>query len=388
MTKISSRANIAPFLAMEMAREADKRAAAGQSIVRFDVGQPSVGSPPAALAAVRAKLDTHPLGYTEGLGTRALRSRIAQMYRDTHDIDLGPERIAITVGASGAFLLAFLALFETGDRVAIAAPGYPPYRHILSALGMHAANAEAGANEHYQLAPHHIAALAREGPLAGALVASPANPTGAMLSRDELAALADACRIENAALISDEIYHGLVYEGAATTALAVAPDAIVINSFSKYWAMTGWRIGWIVAPEHVITAMERLAQNLFISAPGAAQVAALAALDATDVCEQRREGYARNRALLLNALPQLNLGLVAPPHGAFYMLLDISAHLRDDGDSSLAFTRRALEEAGVALTTGVDFDEARGRHWVRLAYARQTAEVEDGIARLTKWLAR
>lgn len=367
---------------MEMAREADRRIAAGQSIVRFDVGQPFVGAPQPALDAVRAEMAAGALGYTEGLGSFALRERLSRYYAEKHGVSVAPHRIAITTGASGAFLLAFLALFDIGDSVALAAPGYPPYRHILSALGIRAAIIDSEAHEKYQLAPHHIDELAKAGPLAGALIASPANPTGAMLNRAELTALAQRCREHGAALVSDEIYHGLVYGPPATSALEADPDAIVINSFSKYWAMTGWRVGWIVAPDHLIAPIERLAQNLTIAPPTPAQVAALAALDCEDVCEARRAIYAENRAHLLEALPGLGLTPVTPPDGAFYMLLDISAHAPDSAE----FCRRALDEAGVALTTGLDFDARRGRGWARLAFARERGEIVDGIARLAKWL--
>ncbi|NWG52820.1 MAG: aminotransferase class I/II-fold pyridoxal phosphate-dependent enzyme [Hydrogenophilaceae bacterium] len=379
----SSRAAIANFLAMEMAREAAARAAAGERIIRFDVGQPCFSAPPEALAAVRAKLDRDALGYTEALGAAALRARIARHYDEAYGLVLSPERIIITTGASGAFTLAFLALFESGDRVAMAAPGYPPYRHILTALGMRAALAQAGANDRLQLQARHIEDLAAQAPLAGVLLASPANPTGAMLTDDELAALAACARGLNLPLISDEIYHGLTYERPATSALAVDPDAIIINSFSKYWAMTGWRVGWIVAPPALVAPIERLAQNLTVSPPHISQIAALAALDAGAECERRRALYARNRAHLLATLPELGLTLAAPADGAFYMLVDVSAH----SDDSLAFCKRALVEAGVALTTGVDFDEARGRHWMRIAYARAPEEVEEGVARLRRWLA-
>lgn len=369
---------------MEMAREADRLAASGRRIVRFDVGQPFAGAPAAALGAVREAMDHSALGYTEGLGAPALRRRLARWYGETYGVTVEPERIAITTGASGAFLLAFLALFETGDRVALAAPGYPPYRHILTALGMRPATAESNAADKMQLTPAHIATLAKAGPLAGVLAASPANPTGAMLSRADLAALSAAARAHGAAFISDEIYHGLVYEGAAASALNVDPDAIVINSFSKYWAMTGWRVGWLIAPAHLIDVIERLAQNLTVAPPTPGQAAALAALDSRDVCEARRALYARNRTRLTAALPKLGLPIAAPPDGAFYLLLDISAH----GADSAAFCARALAEAGVALTSGLDFDDRRGGAWVRLAYARQDQEVEDGLARLSHWLGR
>ncbi len=383
MKRHSSRADIAPFLAMEMAREADRRAQAGERIVRFDVGQPFVGAPVRATDAVREALGKHVLGYSGGLGLMSLRRKISAHYRAKHDLDIPAERIVVTTGASGAFTLAFLALFDSGDRVALASPGYPPYRHILTALGMRPALIAAQQNEKFQLAPHHLDELAAQGPLAGALVASPANPTGSALSLEELRALAAKARALNCALVSDEIYHGLSYGAPTPSALAVDDDVIVVNSFSKYWAMTGWRVGWIVAPEALIAPIERLAQNLTIGPPTPSQIAAAAALDADDECEERRAVYAANRRVLLEALPKIGLAPVAPPDGAFYMLLDISAH---DADSA-HFCQRALDEIGVALTAGRDFDEARGAHWVRLAFARETAEVEDGVARLARWLA-
>ncbi len=381
-TRSSERAAIAPFRAMEMAREADRRIAAGERIVRFDVGQPFVGAPDTARAAIRAQIDTHLFGYTDGLGAPALRARIAAWYGETYGLDVAPARVAITAGASAAFVLTFLALFNTGDRVALAAPGYPPYRHVLKALGMNPAMIEAQPREKLQLTPAHLRTLALEAPLAGALVASPANPTGAMLNKAELAALADAARAEGAAFISDEIYHGLTYEAPAVTALAVDPDAIIINSFSKYWAMTGWRIGWIVAPEPLMGAIERLSQNLFISAPAPGQAAALAAIEAREACEARKAVYAANRARILSALPGLGLKAVAPPDGAFYVLVDIGAH----GMDSETFAARALAEAGVSMTAGIDFDETRGRDWVRIAYARAEDEVVEGLERLAGWL--
>ncbi|MET0182982.1 MAG: aminotransferase class I/II-fold pyridoxal phosphate-dependent enzyme [Caulobacterales bacterium] len=382
MKQASNRSAIAPFLAMEMAREADRIISAGRNIVRFDVGQPYFGAPARALDAVRDSFNANALGYTEGLGLYALRARLSRFYAEKHGVDVLPERIVITTGASGAFLLAFLALFDAGDRVALAAPGYPPYRQILSALGIKPAIVSAEAHEQYQLAPHHLDELSERSPLAGALIASPANPTGAMLSKTGLAALAAACRNHGAALVSDEIYHGLTYDGRASSALEVDDGAIVINSFSKYWAMTGWRVGWTVAPQHLITPLERLAQNLTVAPPTPAQIAALAALECEEECEARRTIYARNRDILLKALPKIGLSPIAPPDGAFYMLLDISQH----GGDSRAFCARALEEAGVALTTGLDFDDARGAGWVRLAFARETGEIEEGVARLTRWL--
>lgn len=369
---------------MEMAREASALQAQGRSIVRFDVGQPARGAPQAALDAARAALAQGDFPYTDALGLRALRRKLSDWYRDTQGCAVAPERIVITTGASGAFTLAFLALFDPGDRLLMAAPGYPPYRHIASALGLAPVIAEATAAERMQLQPRHIAAARREGPLAGALIASPANPTGTMLDADALRAIALACTEAGAALISDEIYHGLTYDAPARSALAFSDDVVVVNSFSKYWAMTGWRVGWMVAPERLIDRIERLSQNLTICPPTPSQIAALAALDARDVCEAARADYARNRDAVRAALQRLDLPLAAPADGASYTLVDISSRSAD----SLNFCRRALRDAGVALTTGVDFDEARGARWVRLAYARDAAEVAEGLARLETWLAR
>jgi aspartate/methionine/tyrosine aminotransferase len=378
--KHSSRAAIAPFLAMEVARACGEREAAGERLVRFDVGQPSGGAPQSARRAAAASVGEAVLGYTDALGLPALRQGLSDWYRRRHGLSIAPDRIIVTTGSSGAFLLAFLALFETGDQVGLASPGYPPYRHILSALGMSPRVLQAEAEDRYQLSAQ---ALRRAAGLRGALIASPANPTGTMLDRPALGEIAAACAERGLRLVSDEIYHGLVYDGrTAETILSVTQDAIVINSFSKYFAMTGWRVGWIVAPEALVRPIERLAQNLFICPPHVAQVAALAALEAQDELDARRDVYARNRAALLARLPSLGFGPIAPADGAFYLYADVSAHTHD----SVAWCARLLDETGVALTPGVDFDEARGARWVRLAYARGFEEVEDGLARLARAL--
>lgn len=373
----SSRAAIAPFLAMEQMREAAKRQAAGESIVRFDVGQPHVGAPEKAIAAADRALRSQTLGYTDALGSDGLREAIARFYAERYRVAVDPHRVVITTGASGAFILAFLALFNTGDAVGLAAPSYPPYRHILTALGMRATTIEAKPENRFQPMPEDLTSG-----LAGVLVASPANPTGSMMTPDGLNALCKATRARNIPLISDEIYHGLTYGDPAHSALEFDDEAIVINSFSKYWAMTGWRIGWIIAPERLIKPIERLAQNLTICPPVPAQAAALAALDATEECEARRAVYAANRALLLDALPELNLHPAAPPDGAFYMMLDVSPYSND----STIFCERALAEAGVAITQGHDFDDERGHKFVRLAYSRTTEEVALGVERLTRFI--
>lgn len=374
---MTQRADIAPFLAMEVAREANARAAAGEKIVRFDVGQPWFGAPAAALAAAERAMRSEALGYTEGLGAMTLRREIAAMYAREHGLDIDPARIVITTGASGAFTLAFLALFDTGSRVVIVSPGYPPYRQILKALGMEAVVVEATVEDALQLTP---ALLEEAGAFDGVLVASPANPTGAMLSRNELSVLRDAMRAAGKPLISDEIYHGLTYGAPAMTALALDDDAIVVNSFSKYWAMTGWRVGWIVAPPRLVKSIERLAQNLTVAPPTISQVAALGALTAKQECEERRALYADNRALLLKELPGLGLAPVVQPDGAFYAMVDVTRFT----DDSMSLSHRLLSEIGVAITPGIDFCATRGAQWARLAYCRPRAEIEEGLARLAR----
>jgi aspartate/methionine/tyrosine aminotransferase len=376
--KLSRRAAIAPFRAMEVAREAGRRQAAGERLIRFDVGQPHLGAPEKAIDAAERALRTDKLGYTDSLGAYALREKIAAFYAARYGVSVDPRCVAITTGASGAFLLAFLALFDTGDRIALAAPGYPPYRHILTALGMAPVNVPARAEDKFQM---NAALLACEPDLAGVLVANPANPTGSMISPEDLAALAAAARARALPLISDEIYHGLTYEAPAATMLAFDSDAIIINSFSKYWSMTGWRVGWLIAPDYMIDAVERLAQSLAISAPAPAQAAALAALDAHEECETRRLLYARNRAALLKALPAIGLPPAAPADGAFYIRLDVSRF----GDSE-AFCAAAMREAGVCLTAGHDFDDVRGGLWARLSYPVTEAETAEGIERLTRFI--
>lgn len=361
---------------MEVAREASRRVAQGERIARLDVGQPHFKAPEAALRAAETAMRLEPMGYSDGLGRDALRRALADWYGE-QGLSIDPSRIAITTGASGAFTLAFLALFDDGAKVALASPGYPPYRHILKALGLSAAVVEADIAAGLQMT---AALLDQAGPVQGALAASPANPTGAMLSDEDLAALCKAAKARDVPLISDEIYHGLTYERPAKSALAFDDDVVVINSFSKYWAMTGWRVGWIVAPPALVPAIERLAQNLTVAPPTVSQIAALGALTARDECEARRELYARNRALLLKELPGLGLPPVVRPDGAFYMLVDVSRRAED----SMAFSKRALEEAGVAITPGVDFCETRGRLWARLAYCRPEDEIALGLERLSR----
>ncbi len=298
-----------------------------------------------------------PMGYTVALGLPALRARIAQLYQAWYGIDLNPERVIVTSGSSGAFILAFTALFDTGDRVGIGAPGYPSYRQILRALDLLPVDIETAAENRLQPMPGDL-----EGrDLKGLMVASPANPSGAMLGHDQMRSLIEACAGQGASFISDEIYHGIEYEAKAVSALEISDEVYVINSFSKYFSMTGWRVGWMVVPEDHVRGIERLAQNLFICPPHASQVAALAAMECGDELEANMAVYRANRALMLDGLPKAGFTKIAPPDGAFYVYADVS----DITDDSRAFAVEILEQAGVAVTPGLDFDPVRGHKTLR-----------------------
>jgi aspartate/methionine/tyrosine aminotransferase len=343
----------------------------------MEVGQPGTGAPAGGRAALAAQLDD-PLGYTVGLGLPALRARIAQHYNEGYGITLDPHRVVITAGASGAFLLAFSALFDNDARVGLGLPCYPSYRQILKAVGLNAIEMPTTAAGRYQPQPSDVTAHA----LDGLIVASPANPTGTMLSQDELAALATACAANNTALISDEIYHGISYDSAAISALSVTDDVYVINSFSKYFSMTGWRVGWMVVPEDHVRRVERLAQNMFICPSHASQALALAAFECRDELDSHLDVYAANRDVLMAGLAAAGLTKSAPPDGAFYVYVDVS----DYTDDARAFSAQILAEAGVAVTPGLDFDPVEGHKWLRLSYARSTADITEGVARLQKFM--
>ncbi|PWJ22543.1 pyridoxal phosphate-dependent aminotransferase [Jannaschia seohaensis] len=375
---VSRRSQVDPFIVMDVMERARALEEAGRSIIHMEVGQPGTAAPAAARAALVAAMEAGPLGYTVALGLPELRARIAQHYAEWYGVDLDPARVVVTSGASGGFLLAFTALFDAGQRVGLGLPGYPSYRHILTALSLEAVGIETRAEDRYQPRPEDL------GDLDGLILASPGNPTGTMLDRDALAALAAACRERGAALISDEIYHGLDYGQRAVSALEVDDNATIVGSFSKYFSMTGWRIGWLVVPEAHIRTYERLAQNMFICAPHASQIAALAAMDATEELEANRAVYAENRRRMLAGLPRAGFDRIAPPDGAFYVYADVS-ELTDD---SLAFAARILNEAGVAVTPGLDFDPARGARTLRFSYARATADIVEGLARLARFTGR
>jgi aspartate/methionine/tyrosine aminotransferase len=348
----------------------------------MEVGQPAAPAPLTARRAAAAALETGRIGYTESLGVPSLRARIARHYRDAYGLDLDPGRVAVTTGSSGAFILSFLSLFEPGDRVALANPGYPPYRHILTALGCEPVLIDTGPETRWALSPEALIEAHRKTRLKGLLVASPANPTGTMMRADALRALIDAAEGEGIRVISDEIYHGLDYAFRPETALKLSDRSVVINSFSKYFCMTGWRIGWMVLPPTLVRTVDRLAGNLAISVPTLAQIAAEAAFEGREEMEAVKHGYEENRRILVEGLPKAGLDHFLPVDGAFYLY----ANIKRFSDDSLDFAKRMLAEAGVAATPGIDFDPRDGRHYVRFSYAGSPAEMHEAVERIGTWL--
>lgn len=377
----SQRGLVPPFIAMDVLREALAREAAGHKVIHLEVGQPGTPAPRGVIEAARAALDGDRIGYTDALGVAPLRHRIAAHYREQYGIAVDPEEVVVTTGSSAAFQLAFLAAFEAGDRVALAAPGYPAYRNILSALGLEPVLVEVGENAHYQPNPE---LLAEAGDIAGLIVASPANPTGTMIPPEALTRLAAWCRERGVRLVSDEIYHGITYENPATTARGCGSEAIVVNSFSKYYSMTGWRLGWMLAPPDLRRSVECLAQNFYISPPALSQLAAIPAFDCRAELDGHVARYRQNRDLLLAALRAAGISRSAPAEGAFYLYVDVSALTHD----SVAFCRRMLEETGVATTPGRDFDPLHGDSWIRLSFAGATEDIAEAARRLAAWLPR
>src|SRR6516165_5754900 len=378
----SARSGVPPFMVMDVMAAAARLEAQGRTIVHMEVGQPAAGAPESSIAAVRAALDDGPHGYTAALGIASLRRRIAQAYAQWHDIDVDPERVVVTTGSSAGFMLAFLALFEAGDRVAVAAPGYPPYRHILSALGCEPVLIEANAATRWALSGDMLLAQHRLRPLKGVVVGSPANPTGTMMTATALGDLIRSAEDAGIAVISDEIYHGLDYAFRAQSAASLSANTIVVNSFSKYFCMTGWRIGWMVVPPSLLRAVERLQQNLAISVPTLSQIAAQAAFDGRDELENTKHGYEENRHILLDGLPRAGLDSFLPVDGAFYLYVDTSRF----SDDSFDFAKRMLEQAGVAATPGVDFDPIHGRNFLRLCYAGSHEDMREAVTRIGGWL--
>ncbi len=373
----SRRGDVDPFIVMDVMEAARRAEDAGRHIIHMEVGQPGTPAPEGARDAVARAMAEDALGYTVALGLPALRARIARHYGETYGVDLDPGRVVVTSGSSAGFLLAFTALFDTGDRVGIGAPGYPSYRQILRALDLRPVMIEAAFENRLQLVPGD---LPRD--LAGLMIASPANPTGTMLDRDALAALIGAAQGQGTAFISDEIYHGIEYDRRAVSALEIDQDVYVINSFSKYFSMTGWRVGWMVVPEDHVRIIERIAQNMFICPPHVSQVAALAAMECGDELQANLAVYAENRRLMLEGLPAAGFTRIAPPDGAFYVYADV-ADLTED---SLSFAAEILDGAGVAVTPGLDFDEGRGARTLRFSYARSTADIAEGLRRLKAFM--
>jgi aspartate/methionine/tyrosine aminotransferase len=379
----SARSDVPPFMVMDVMAAAARLEAQGRRVIHMEVGQPAAGAPATAIAAARTALASGPLGYTETLGIPSLRRRIARAYAEWHGIDIDPSRIVVTTGSSGGFILAFLAAFQAGDRVAVALPGYPPYRHILTALGCEPVGIETNAATRWSMTGDALLAEHRKTPIKGIVIASPANPSGTMMTAPALSDLISVAEDAGIIVISDEIYHGLDYAFAAECAAHISPDAIIVNSFSKYFCMTGWRIGWMVVPPSLVRAVERLQQNLAISVPTLAQIAAEAAFEGRAELEDVRRGYEENRRILLEGLPRAGLDAFLPADGAFYLYADVSWFSTD----SLTFATRMLEEAGVAATPGVDFDPVRGKHYLRLCYAGARGDMHEAVEQIGNWLS-
>jgi aspartate/methionine/tyrosine aminotransferase len=382
LLKASGRSEVPPFMVMDVMAAAARIEAAGGHVIHMEVGQPAAPAPRTAIAAAHAALEQARIDYTSALGIPSLRSRIARHYRESYGSEVDAERIVVTTGSSGGFILAFLAMFEPGDRVAVTVPGYPPYRHILTALGCEPVLIETTSETRHALTGDALLAAHRKTPLKGVLVGSPANPTGTMMSREALESLMRAAESAGIRFISDEIYHGLDYAFPAVTAAALSPDALVINSFSKYFCMTGWRVGWMVVPEALVRPIERLQQNLSISVPTLSQIAAEAAFDGRPEMEAIKHGYEENRRILIEGLPRAGLTKFLPVDGAFYLYADVSDFTAD----SFEFAKAMLEKAGVAATPGVDFDPIHGRSFIRFCYARSAEEMREAVTRIAAWL--
>lgn len=377
--KVAKRGAVPPFIVMDVMRAANELEAQGNNIIHMEVGQPGSGAPSGVVEAAAHAVRTERLGYTDAFGLPTLRSAIAKHYKDTYEIDVPVDRIAVTTGSSGAFVLSFLAAFDEGDKVALAAPGYPAYRNILTALGIDVIEIPVGPETNFQPTSELLSQL--DVSLDGLIIASPSNPTGTMIDADGLSDIYDHCHAHNVRLISDEIYHGITYDEAAESVLKFGDDAVVINSFSKYFSMTGWRLGWMILPSDLIRPVECLAQNLFISPPTISQHAGVAVFDCHDELQGNLEKYAENRALLLQELPKAGFDKLASADGGFYIYADVSELTND----SAAFCKEMLTETGVAVTPGADFDPDRGHLFVRFSFARDHADMVEAAKRLVAW---
>ena len=376
--KKSKRSNVDPFIVMDVMESARKAEANGKHVIHMEVGQPGTPAPKRAKQFISDEISNNDLGYTVTLGLPELRNRISKLYGDWYNIDLNPDRIIITTGSSGAFILSFAALFDVGDRVGIAAPGYPSYRQILKSQDLIPIDIFTELQNKFQPIPKDI----KENNLNGLLVASPANPTGSMLDKKKLEELINTAHENELSFISDEIYHGIQYENNPTSALEISNECYVINSFSKYFSMTGWRVGWMIVPEDHVRQVERLSQNLFICPPHVSQLTALSAMDAKEELNTNVEVYKKNRSILLEELPKAGLNKFSPPDGAFYIYIDISEYSKD----SLNFCKEVLDKAGVAITPGLDFDQKRGNSTIRFSYARSTEDIIEGANRIKKFM--
>lgn len=382
---VSRRSEVEPFHAMDVLAMANAMTADGKDIVSLCVGQPGAPAPDTALAAARAALETGKLGYTNAAGTDTFKNKIASHYTSQYGVEVSPERVFATTGSSAGFNLAFLAAFDAGDRIAIATPGYPAYRNIMRALSIEPVEIETDETTRWALTADHIREAHLDAPLKGVLIASPGNPSGTMMQPDALKEIVDICEELGLWLVSDEIYHGLTY-GDATgieeeTALRYGDQTIIINSFSKYYCMTGWRIGWMILPQSLVRPVERIAQSLYISPPELSQIAAVAAFDGKQQLQQVKAGYEVNRAIMLNALPRLGFTKILPIDGAFYAY----ASVENFTDDSMKFAKRVLHETGVAITPGLDFDPIRGPNYVRFSFAGAKLDIETAIERLGNW---
>ena len=377
--KVAKRGSIPPFIVMDVMRAASEREASGNDVIHMEVGQPGTSAPPPVLQAAHAALDNDRLGYTLAFGIEPLRERLSQHYQDFYGLDVPARRIAITTGSSCGFIVAFLSAFNAGGRVALANPGYPAYRNILKALDVEPVGIPVGPESNFQPTPEILDAV--EGDLDGLIIASPSNPTGTMIMHDEMKALVEYCKERSIRLVSDEIYHGITYEQKACSALEFSDDAIVINSFSKYFSMTGWRLGWMVVPESLLRSVECLSQNLFISPPTLSQLACVAAFDCKEHLDGHVAKYRLNRDLLNDLLPKAGFDKLSQADGAFYLYADVS-HMTNDSEE---FCRRCLAETGVAITPGVDFDPDRGNQFVRFSFAGPFEDMAEAARRLIEW---
>ena len=376
--KNSKRSKVDSFIVMDIMESARKAESKGQHIIHMEIGQPGTPAPKIAKEYLSKQIHSNNLGYTVSLGLPELRKKISKLYGEWYNLDLNPERVVVTNGSSGAFILSFTSLFDSGERVGIGSPGYPSYRQILKSLDLVPVDIQTEMQNSFQPIPTDI----EKNNIKGLLVASPANPTGSMLDKQSLKNLITTAKENNVSFISDEIYHGIEYEKKATTALEITDDCYVINSFSKYFSMTGWRVGWMVVPESHVRQVERLSQNLFICPPHASQITALAALDASEELEQNVNIYKKNREILINELPNMGFKKFSPPDGAFYIYVDVSKFTND----SLEFTKQILDKVGVAITPGLDFDQKRGNTTIRFSYARSTEDIIEGTKRLKKFM--